>query len=122
MAGPFTTPVADSIPLDPDPTRNTIPQEFLQEFLDRLCSPDMSQKPIYRSDGELGSNEYYKGPVQTIANRIAKVDITYDARLNPISEVWYQYDPNDGTTSLRTVTFTHTWVNDELVKTETVTV
>ena len=62
--------------------------------------------------------EFYDGPVQTLDKLRYRVDMTYDGILNPTQEDWVMYDL-DGTTPIRSVRFTHTWVDAEITKTET---
>lgn len=122
MAGPFSTPVADSVPMDNDALRTSALTESVQDFINEICPADRSQKPSYLTNGELEYMEYFNGPTQVIGDRRYRVDITYDAGLNPVQEEWKMYDPLDGTTVLRTVTYTHSFTAADLTKTEMVTV
>lgn len=127
MAGPFSTPVADSVPMDNDKTRTTAITESVQDFINAVCAPDNSQKPVFLANGEVNYIEFFKGPTQTIPNRLYRVDMSYDGILNPTTEAWTLYTitdnaPVDGVTVHRTVTFTHSWTAAEITKTEMVTV
>lgn len=117
MAGPFTYPVAQGLPMDNDPALTTAITENLQDFINSICAPDTSQAIYYLGNGEVDYVELFKGSTQTVPNRIARVDAVYDGNLNPTSETWLQYDSSDGTTVLRTVVFTHTWTGVDLTKT-----
>lgn len=112
---------ADQVNFDSAITDNTAVGDTVQDFIDNVCAPTNSQKPTYLGNGELGTLEIFSNATQITANRILSSDIVYDASLNPITETWKHYDTADGTTVLKTVTFTHTWVSDEWTKTTTVT-
>lgn len=75
--------------------------------------PNGSTKPTFLANGELDYVELFTGATQTAADRLAKISLTYDGSLNPTTETWLIYDTN-GTTVLRTITFTHTFVSTEL--------
>ena len=110
-----------SVSINTDAANNTVnPNDGnLQKYVDAICAPDTSQKPTYLGNGEIDFVEYFKGAVQTTVNRIKRVDVAYTGD-DPTSEVWKLYD-TDGTTVLKTVTFTHTWSGNELTNTTTVT-
>lgn len=61
----------------------------------------------------------YSNTSQITANRTASVTYTYNVEDQPTVEVWTLYDTTDGTSVLRTTTYTHTWVGDDITKTET---
>ena len=82
--------------------------------------PDCSVKPTYKADKEINFVEYFEGATQTVPNRRARVDITYTG-IDPTSEVCVIYDPADGTTVIKTFTWTHTWTSGELTKSTLVT-
>lgn len=84
--------------------------------------PDSSYRPSYLANGEIDYIEIFNGPTQITLNRIARVDLAYDASLNPTVETWNIYDTVDGTTVLRTITVTHTWTGVDLTKSAEVTV
>lgn len=75
--------------------------------------PDYSMRPNIVND-ELTFLEYFAGPVQTTPNRICRGDFTY-VDDNLTSEVWRIYDRSDGTTVLRTITYTHTYDANDLL-------
>jgi len=75
--------------------------------------PDSSEKPTYLVNGELDYIEFFNTSTQITSNRLAKVQMSYDVNLNPTTETWYIYS-SDGTTVLRTIVKTYTFVNDEL--------
>lgn len=80
-----------------------------------------SSKPTFHTsganNGELDFIEFYIGLTQITANRRSRVDMTYDASLNPTSEIWKIYDVN-GTSILNTFTITHVWSGVDLVRSE----
>lgn len=71
--------------------------------------PDFSAASNFNSDGTLNFVEFFQGAVQTTPNRRMRVDMSYDGDLNPSTEIWRIYSPLDGTTILRTVTYTFTF-------------
>lgn len=83
--------------------------------------PDSSYKPAFLGNGEIDSVEIYEGATQTTEFRRVKITMAYDGSLNPVTETWDFYDPNDGTTILRTITVTHTWSGVDLTKSTEVT-
>ena len=119
MAGPFTYPVADGLPMDNDPGRTTAITENVQDFINMMCAPDTSSTPTYLANGEVDFVEFFHGPTQIQSNRFARVDMTYNPALDPTTETWTLYDQDllDGTTVKRLVVFTHTWVSSEYTKT-----
>lgn len=92
----------------------------VQDIINDLATPDVSSKPTYLGNGELDYIEFFKGPTQITSNRRAKATITYDVNLDPSNETWLLYD-TDGTTVLKTVVVTYTFVSSDLTKTERVT-
>jgi len=90
-----------------------------------LTVPDSSFKPSFFTSGpnigELEFLELFEGATQTTPNRRARIDMTYDGSQNPTIEVLKVYDPADGTTILRTITLTLTWVTNEITKITEVT-
>lgn len=88
----------------------------LGRFIDGVI-PDWSNSVNYLSNGEVNYIEFFQGFTQTTPNRIARVDFTYDVNLDPSTEVWTIYD-TDGTTNLKNVTFTHTFISTDYNKTE----
>lgn len=81
---------------------------FLIDKIGRELSakvPTRYAVPTYLGNGEINTISYYNSATFVDANRIAKVTMAYDVNIDPTSEVWVYYD-TDGTTVLRTVTFT----------------
>lgn len=87
----------------------------------RLFWPTTSQAPIFALDGTLTSVTFYTGPIQIVANRMAKIELTYDIDLNPATETLTLYSLVNGTTILKTVTKTYTFTTGILTKVEQVT-
>jgi hypothetical protein len=104
-----------------DATENTLVGADVQEVFDRLFEEAESQKPTFAGDGTITSVECYMSPTQITANRTAKVDLTYNASLEPLTEELKIYSLADGTTVLKTVTRTYTWSANVMTKMETVT-
>ena len=46
MSGPFTYPVADSLPMDNDPTRTMSPDESVQDFINSLPIDETEQELV----------------------------------------------------------------------------
>lgn len=67
--------------------------------------PDSTISITYTSD-QITSASFFNSATQIDANRIAKVDVTYSSG-DPSTETWLIYD-TDGTTVLRTITYTYT--------------
>lgn len=115
----------DYLPTESDPTEDYVAgagfsfknsNDYLLEQIGRLTDnkiPDWSEKPTYLANGELDYLELFTTSTQITANRLAKIQMTYDGSLNPTTEAWSIYD-TDGTTVLRTVTFTHTFTSNDL--------
>lgn len=82
--------------------------------------PDFSDAPSFNANGTINFVEWFNGATQITSQRRARVDFTYDVNLDPATEVWKIYDTN-GTTILRTVTYTYTFVANVLTKTVEVT-
>lgn len=78
-----------------------------------LKSPDQSEKPTYNASGDLDYIEIFKSSTQTTGNRRAKITMAYDANKYPTSETWQIFDTN-GTSVLRTVTYTYTITASQL--------
>lgn len=119
--GVGVTPVAKSVPFDSDVTVNDALGSSVQDFIDRISSPTISQAVTYLVNGEVDFIEFFSSATQITANRLYRVDIGYDGSLNPITETWKLYDTANGTTILKTVTFTNTFSGFNLT-TETKTV
>jgi len=83
----------------------------LQEVLNRLAWPTVSQASVFAGDGTLTSVTYYQNSSQITANRMAVISMTYDANLNPATETLTFYNLSDGTTVIKTVTKTYTFTN-----------
>lgn len=125
MAKPIfgtTIPDAADVPIENGAGQNTVSPLIgdVQAFIDSVCSPTRSVKPSYLANNEIDYVEFFVAAVQTTINRRARVDVVYTGN-NPTSEVWKLYD-TDGTTILKTVTLTHTWVANDLTSTTRVTV
>lgn len=86
-------------------------KEFYLDFQGRATYehfPNTFHSIVYLVNGEVDYIEYFNSSSFITANRIARVDMTYDVNLNPTIETLKIYDIN-GTTVLRTVTYTHTF-------------
>lgn len=99
---------------------NVLVGATVQAILDKYYGPTNSEKATYLGNGELDYIEFFSSATQTTGNRIAKATFTYDGSLNPTSEVLQLFDTN-GTTVLKTVTFTHTFVSSDYDKTTSAT-
>lgn len=86
----------------------------------KVRHPDRTFKPTLSGD-DITVYEIFSSPVQIDANRLMKGDFTYVGD-NLTAETWVIYDPADGTTILRTVTVSHTYSGDDLIKSERVEV
>lgn len=104
-------PLAEDMSIAKTTSDNTLIHADMQSVLDNLYMPNLSQKPTF-SGIDLTNVEFFEGATQTEPNRRMRVDITYSSN-NPTSEVWKLYD-TDGTTILKTVTFTNTWSGFDL--------
>ncbi len=107
---------ADEVLVDIGSGDNILVGATIQDILNKLYGPTNSELPAYLGNGELDYVEFFRSATQTTGNRIAKVAFTYDGSLNPTSEVIQLFDA-DGTTVLKTVTLTHTFVTSEYTKT-----
>ena len=113
-------PDASDVDFISDSSNTSNPNDTsLQDFIDSACAASASQKPGYLGNGELDNVEFFSSATQIQANRTMRVDVTYSGALDPTSEAWKMYDIADGTTILKTVTFTHTWVSGDLTKSVT---
>lgn len=126
----------DFLPTETDPTEDYISAKglafentdtFLGEKIGGICQfkiPDGSWAYVYHvsgpNNGSLDYAEYFEGLTQTVGFRRMRIDFVYTAG-DMTSEAWKIYDPANGTTVLRTVTFTHTYTSSDLTKTEQVT-
>lgn len=95
---------------------NTLVGADLQDILNKLNRPSVSQKPTYLGNGDLDYITFYKNSTQTTENRIAAVLLTYTSGL-PTSETWTLYSDTDGTTVLKTITLTNTFTSGDLTNT-----
>lgn len=120
MAGPFTYPVADSLPFDADTSRNSAVGGSVQDFIDRVSAPTNTVSPTYLPNGNLSALTLYRNTTQINANRSADCTVTYDLEQNPTSEIWRLFD-SDGVTVLKTISLTHIWSLGNYIRTETVT-
>jgi hypothetical protein len=71
-----------------------------------------SQVPTYLPNSDVNYIEFFNSATQVVANRVARVDITYSGD-DPTVETWKFYD-QDGTSIVRTVVITHTFVANDL--------
>ena len=100
--------------IDVGPTDNTLVGLNMQEVMNRLHLPTLSQKPTYNLDGSLHFVDYYRSSSQVESNRTAQSEITYNANKTVNQEIWRFYSHSDGTTVLKTVTKTYTWSGQNL--------
>jgi hypothetical protein len=112
---------ASDITLDTAPTSNTVVGVTVQEYIDRFNEPSVSESPDYNVNGTVNYIEYFSSPVQVVANRIFRVDLTYDGDLQPLTETWLAYSKTDGTTVLKTVAMSYTWSVGQLTNKTQVT-
>jgi len=83
--------------------------DFLVDKIGRVLAesfPDLYESATYSGD-TLTNITFYNSSSFIVANRIAKYDLSYTSD-NLTSEILYLYDV-DGTTILRTFTWTHTY-------------
>lgn len=113
---------ASSVTLDDSASANTIVGDDVQEYVDRFNEPSCAEAPSYNVNGTINYIEYFSSAVEITANRIFRVDLTYDADLQPLTEAWKAYSKADGTTVLKTVTRTYTWTAGQLTNKTQVTV
>ena len=106
--------VAPAVPFLNDKSLNTAIGDSVQDYINIVCNPNTSQKPTYGANGFPTQLIMYDGAVQTTPYRRIQIDLTYDGNELPTTEEWKLYDENDGTTILKTVTFTYTWVSYQL--------
>lgn len=99
---------------------NVLVGSTVQAILDKYYGPTNSEKATYLGNGELDYVEFFKNSTQTTGNRICKATFTYDGNLNPTSEIIQLYD-TDGTTILKTLTFTHNFSGTDYTHTTQVT-
>lgn len=111
---------ADEVPVNTGTGDNTLIGAEVQAILNKYYGPTNSEKAAYLGNGEVDYVEFFKNATQTTGNRIAKATFTYDGNLNPTSEIILVYDA-DGTTVLKTMTFTHTFISGDYDKTTQVT-
>lgn len=113
----------DPFPKETDPSQDYIASKglafegldtFLIDKIGRTVAvnhPLTTLKYTY-SGNNLTVIEYFNSATQITANRIKKTDITYSGN-NPTQEVTVVYD-TDGTTVLRTTTWTFTFTGNDL--------
>lgn len=114
----------DGFPTETDPTQDYIATkgiafENLDTFLiDKIGRtqvekfPDLYQNVTY-SSGDASNIEFFNNASFITANRVARYDFTYSSG-NLTSEVLRIYD-TDGSTVLRTYTWTHTYSSGDFV-------
>ena len=111
---------ANEVPTAVTTADNALVGSDIQAILNKYFGPTNSEKATYLGNGEVDFVEFFSNPSQVVANRVAKVTFTYDGNLNPTGEVLLLYD-TDGTTVLKTVTFTHTFTGTDYTNTTQVT-
>ncbi len=89
---------------------STLVGDDVQEVWKRLAWPTTSQVPVIAADGTITSITYYQGSTQTTPNRMAVQAMTYDSNFFPATETLTFYSLTDGTTVLKTITRTYTFV------------
>src|SRR6267143_3753102 len=109
MPGPLLSQVARSVPFDSPASENNALGNSVQDYIDRLSAPSNSQVATYLANGEVNTVTFYSSATQITANRLYLATIGYDGSLNPTSETWQLFDTADGTTVLKTFTFTNTF-------------
>lgn len=119
----------DVYPTEADPTEDYLSakgisfggsDDFLHEILGRALvekHPALYQSITYVSNN-VTSITYYNSASFITANRIAKSDMTYSSN-NLTQEILTIYDTN-GTSILRTYTYTHTYVSNNYESTSLV--
>jgi hypothetical protein len=112
---------ATDITLDTLAASNTVVGSTVQEYVNRFNEPSVSEAPTYNLNGTVSFIEYFSSPTQVVANRIFRVDLTYDANLQPLTETWRAYSKADGTTILKTVVESYTWAAGRLTNKTQVT-
>jgi len=112
----------DYLPTEAKPTEDYVSTKGLAfEGLDTFLTdkigralvekfPDLHQKVTY-SSGDVSNIEFFNSASFITANRVARYDFTYTGT-NLTSEVLRIYD-TDGSTILRTYTWTHAYVSDD---------
>lgn len=116
-----STHPATAITLDTAVASNTVVGATVQEFVNRFNEPSESELPTYSGDGTIDHIEHFSSAVQIVANRIFRVDLTYDADLQPLTEIWKIYSKTNGTTILKTISIAYTWVSNVLTNKTQVT-
>lgn len=112
---------ATAITIDDSASSNTIVGDNVQEYIDRFNEPSESESPTYNGDGTINHVEHFSSAVQIVGNRIFRVDLTYDADLQPLTEVWKIYSKTNGTTILKTISIAYSWVANVLTNKTQVT-
>lgn len=95
---------------------------FLHEKIGRVLIekfPNLYQQASYLGNGEVSYIEYFNSPTFIVSNRVARVEITYDLNIDPTSEVLTVYG-DDGTTIMRTITYTHGFSDGNYTSTSTI--
>jgi hypothetical protein len=110
----LTNHPASTVTLDTSLSANDVVGSTVQEYINRYNEPTESQLPAYNGDGTINTITFYSSATQVVANRIFLVGFTYDASLQPLTETWTIYSKADGTTILKTITITYTWVANVL--------
>lgn len=115
----------DYLPTESDPSEDYLAGKglsyegldtYLAEKIGRVLTtkiPDDSIKVTYNAAGDVETVETFITSTQITTNRLSKTTVAYDVDLNPTSETLEIYD-TDGTTVLRTVTFTYSITDFDL--------
>lgn len=119
---------ADFLPTEADPTKDYLEAQGISfhgldtqaiDYVGRVIAmleSNSSQLPAYNSNGTISTVSYYNSTSSQItANRVALVTISYSGFF-PTTEVLQIFD-TDGTTVLRTLTYTYTFTNVQLTNT-----
>lgn len=107
--------------IDDSADLNTYVGTNVQDILDRIFGATESTAVSYSADGTVNYLTGYSRADQVTANRIYRVDFTYDASLYPATESLKIYSLTDGTTILKTIIVSYTWSSGNLITTTQVT-
>lgn len=117
----LTNHPASTVSLAIATTDNTIVGSSVQDYINRFNEPSESQAFTYNGDGTVNFLECFSSATQITANRIFRTDFTYNVDLTPATETLKIYSKTNGTTVLKTVTKTYTWVASQLTTVTQVT-
>lgn len=96
---------------------------FRIEKLGRILTelvPDYTINIHYTANHDISYLEYFNSATQITANRILRIDISYDGNFFPLTNVVTMYD-NDGSSILRTITYSFTYTSGDLTGISTLT-